>query len=200
MLHKLLFYPIAVVLVATLLTGCVEAVVGSGAMVATATVEERGIKGAANDVLTHAHITELWLTHSEKMYIHLGVSVVEGRALLTGKVADPQLRLDAVRLAWQARGIREVINEIVVADTGSVGEYARDSWVTTQLVTKLLFDGEIRAINYKVETVAGTIFLMGIAQNQTELDRVANHARNIPYAQRVVNYVRIKDQPARDRT
>jgi osmotically-inducible protein OsmY len=200
MLGKLPFGFVAVMLFANLLTGCVGAAVGGGAMVTTAAVEERGIKGAANDLLTHAHIAELWLTHSEKMYTSLGISVVDGRALLTGKAAEQQMRLDAVRLAWQATGIKEVINEIAVTGEGGVRQYARDSWVTTQLMSKLLFDGEVRAINYSVETVAGTIYLMGVAQDQTELDRVANHARNIPYAQRVVNYVRVKDDPARNKT
>ena len=120
--------------------------------------------------------------------------------MLTGKVRTHRMRLDAVRLAWQAKGIEEVINEIVVTDKGGVGEYARDAWVTTQLMGRLLFDGEVRAINYSIETVAGTVYLMGIAQNRTELDRVTNHARNIAYVRRVVNYVRLKDDPARNRT
>ena len=116
MLNKLRLGPIAVMLVATLLTACVGAVVGGGAVVATATVEERGLKGAANDLLTRAHITKLWLNHNEEMYTSLGLSVIEGRALLTGKVRTRRMRLDAVRLAWQATGIKEVINEIVVTD------------------------------------------------------------------------------------
>lgn len=200
MLNKLHLGPIAVMVVATLLTACVGAVVGGGAMVATASVEERGLKGAASDLLTRAHIAELWLTHNEEMFTSLGLSVIEGRALLTGKVRTHRMRLDAVRLAWQAKGIEEVINEIVVTDKGGVGEYARDAWVTTQLMGRLLFDGEVRAINYSIETVAGTVYLMGIAQNRTELDRVTNHARNIAYVRRVVNYVRLKDDPARNRT
>ncbi len=200
MLNKLRFSSVAVMLIATLLTACVEAVVGGGAMVATATVEERGLTGAAKDLLTRAHITELWLTHSEEMYTNLGSSVVEGRALLTGKVRTHRMRLDAVRLAWRAKGIKEVINEIVVTEKGGVREYARDAWVTTQLMGRLLFDGEVRAINYSIETVDGIVYLMGIAQNQIELDRVTNHARNIAYVLRVVNYVRFKDDPARNKT
>jgi osmotically-inducible protein OsmY len=34
---------------------------------------------------------------------------------------------------------------------------------------------------------------MGIAQSQAEVDRVRNHARQLSYVRRVVNYVRIKD-------
>ena len=48
------------------------------------------------------------------------------------------------------------------------------------------------AINYSVETVNGTIYLIGIAQNQEELDRVIAHARTIEYVRKVVDHVRVK--------
>ena len=99
MLNKLSIGSVAVMLGAMLLTGCVGAAVGGGAMVATATLEERGLKVAATDLLTRAHINDLWLTHNEEMYTSLGSSVIEGRALLTGKVRTHQMRLDAVSIA-----------------------------------------------------------------------------------------------------
>ena len=52
-------------------------------------------------------------------------------------------------------------------------------------------------VNYSIETINGVIYVMGIAQSQDELDRVVNHARNISGVQRVVSYVRLKDDPKR---
>jgi hypothetical protein len=48
-------------------------------------------------------------------------------------------------------------------------------------------------VNYNVDCVGGTIYLMGVAQNKAELQRVIDHARDIPYVRQVVSYVRIKD-------
>jgi osmotically-inducible protein OsmY len=110
------------------------------------------------------------------------------------------MRLDAIRLAWQANGVREVINEIKVSDKGGISAYARDSWVTAELKARLLFDKKVQSINYSVETVDGTVYLMGIAQNRDELDRVQSYARTLAYVKQVVSYVRMKGDPRRGAT
>ena len=189
---------IAVALVVGLsgiLQGCVGAAVGAGAVITTATVEERGLKAAAKDTLTSLRINELWLEHSEEMFRRVGLAISEGRVLLTGQVRTQQMRLDAVRLTWRALGVREGINEIQVTEKGGVGQYLRDSWVTTRLLGTLMFDKKVISINYSVETVGGIVYLMGIAQNRDELNRVTNHARNLSYVRKVVSYVRLKDDP-----
>ena len=43
----------------------------------------------------------------------------------------------------------------------------------------------------------GTVYLMGIAQNQAELNRVKNHARGLDYVRRVISHVRLKKPPMR---
>jgi hypothetical protein len=54
----------------------------------------------------------------------------------------------------------------------------------------------VQSINYTVETVGGTVYLMGIGQNQHELDRAINHARTTKYVKNVVSYVRLRGEPA----
>ncbi len=180
--------------------GCTGVVVGSGAVVAGAALEERGLKGAATDTLTHTRVSEQILDFNADLYRRVGIEVNEGRVLLTGQVKSQQARLDAVRLAWRAPGVKEVINQIQVTDKGGITDYARDSWVTTQLVGKLLIDRDVQSINYNVETVGGVVYLIGIAQNQAELDRVTNHARNLSYVRKVVSFVRLKNDPRRNKS
>ncbi|HET8725995.1 MAG TPA: BON domain-containing protein, partial [Alphaproteobacteria bacterium] len=139
-------------------------------------------------------INDLWLKESLDLYSSLGLSVNEGRVLVTGQVPTPEARVTAIRLVWQVDGVREVINEVAVAESDGISGYARDAWITTQLRTRLTFDTSLRAINYSVETVGGTIYLMGVAQDQAELDRVIAHARQIPYVRQVISYVRMKDE------
>jgi len=187
-------------LAALQLQGCASAVIGAGATVATAASEERGLVGAARDTETRIEINSLWLDCNEEMYRKVNLSVIEGRVLLSGIVPTQQMRVDAVRLAWQAKGVKEVINEIEVNDRAGIGTFARDSWITAELKTRLLFDRQVQSINYSVETVDGTVYLMGIAQDSGELDRVQSYARNLAYVRKVVNYVRLKDDPKRNRT
>ena len=94
----------------------------------------------------------------------------------------------------------EVINEIKVTKSESVGEYLHDVWLAQTLRNDLLFDSRVRSINYNVDCVAGTIYLMGVAQNQAELQRVIDHARDISYVRNVISFVRLKNDPARQQT
>jgi osmotically-inducible protein OsmY len=190
----------ALLALASALSGCVGVAVTGGATAATAAAQERGFKGTVDDTVIRARINDLWLQHSTDLFQNVGLQVTEGRVLLTGKVKDPQLRLDAVKLAWQAQGVSEVINEIQVTEEGGIGSYARDTAISTELKSRLLFDKQVSSINYSIETVGQIIYLMGIAQDQAELDRVVNHARNIAYVRRVVSYVKLKDDPTRKRS
>lgn len=165
--------------------------VTAGAATAVAASEERGLGGAISDTAIEAQINALLLQHDFETFRNVSVHVYEGRVLLAGLVEKSQMRVDAVRLVWQVDGIKEVINEIEVSDQGGVEAYARDVWISTQLRTKLLLDKEIKSINYSVETVDATVFLMGFGRSAEELARVEAHARNLSYVRRVVSYVRV---------
>jgi osmotically-inducible protein OsmY len=179
-------------LIALLLGGCVGVAAGAGATVGVAAYQERGIETAAKDLNLEAQIVKLWLQQDEMLTLKLGVEAYEGRILLTGVVEDPQMRADAVRLAWKVIGVREVINEIQVTSDSGLVDLARDSWITTQLKGKLTLDNKVLAINYAIETVNGIVYLIGIAQNQGELDRVIAHSRTIAYVRQVISHVRVK--------
>jgi osmotically-inducible protein OsmY len=168
---------------------------GAGAGVGVAAAQERGVSGAFNDTDIRLQINHLWFQHDLKLYREINLQVQEGRVLLTGTVEQPETRVDAVRLAWQADGVREVINEIEVTDETTLTDAARDVRISTEIKSKLLLDAEIYSINYSIEVVNQVLYLMGVAQDQAELDRVKAHARNIPYLRRIVDYVRLKGEP-----
>jgi osmotically-inducible protein OsmY len=176
------------------LSGCLAGIlVGAGAGVGVAASEERGLGGAASDSRIEADINDKWIHTSMEIENDVSLTIHEGRVLLTGTVPTPDLRVQAVRLVWEVAGVREVNDEIKVgADDAGFGSYARDVAISTELRTKLLFDSKIQSINYSVETVSGTVYLMGVAQSQDELDRVTSYARNISHVDRVVSYVRLK--------
>lgn len=173
--------------------GCAPLVVGGAAVGATVAAQERSVGSAAKDTALHTEIARRLLQSDRQIYQKVDISVDEGRVLLTGLVPTPQDRIEAARIAWQADGVAEVINEIEVKDKSTVSDAARDAAITGQLRSRILFDGDVRSVNYTIDTVNGRVFLLGVAQSQTELDRVIAHAREIPYVRAVVPYVRIKD-------
>lgn len=185
---------LGMLVVATLaVAGCAPLAVGGlvgGTAVAAS--EERGIGGFVSDIEIQAQINKLWFEYSVDLQTRLDMTVDLGRVLLTGKAKDAQQRLDAVRLAWQAHGVKEVINEIKIDEgKSSLLDDAKDTWISTQIRGRITFDLAIKSQNYTIDTVDRVVYLMGIAKDQTELDAVLQVARSVPGVQRVVNYVRL---------
>src|SRR5690606_36345187 len=91
------------------------------------------------------------------------------------------------------KGVKQVINEIRVSEEGGgLVSYARDTWISTRLRTAITLDRDVLSINYNIDTVQGTVYLMGVAQSQKELNRVIEIARTIPDVKQVVSYVKLR--------
>jgi osmotically-inducible protein OsmY len=178
--------------------GCTPAgiIVGGAATAGVVAAQERSVGAAIDDLAIRTEINHYLFQADEKLFSAVSIDVIEGRVLLTGHVPKPEDRVEAVRLAWQAAGVKEVLNEIQVTEKGGIGNYLRDVAIANELRADLLFDGAILSINYNVEVVNQVVYLIGIAQDQVELDAVIAHARAIRYVERVVSHVRLKgDEP-----
>ncbi len=165
--------------------------IGGAAGAGAAATQEGGIRRAVNDFKIQAQINDLWFKYSVEAFGQLDMTVNQGRVLLTGTVQDPDHRVEAVRLAWQPKGVKQVINEIRIAQSEGMKGFARDAWIATQLRTKLTFDRDVQSINYSIDTVQGIVYLIGVAQHQEELDKVIETARTISGVQQVVSYVKL---------
>ncbi|MCB1783629.1 MAG: BON domain-containing protein [Alphaproteobacteria bacterium] len=179
-----------------LLSSCVGLAAGAGATVGVAAAQEGGLSRAASDARIQAQINDLWFRYNVDMFRKLDMTVTEGRVLITGIVQDPQHRVEAVRLAWQPEGVKQVINEIKVADSEGIVGFAKDTWITTRLRAAITFDKHVNSINYSIDTVQGTVYLMGFAQNQQELNHVIDVARTIENVRQVVSYVKLVGTPS----
>lgn len=188
---------IALLATAPALSGCVGMVIGAGATAGVAASEERGMEGAAEDAKIRIAINEAWFRHNVDMYSKVTLAISEGRVLLTGTVPTEQVRDDAVRLTWQVAGVREVYNELLISESSGLIDGARDLRIQQEIKSRMLFDKEISNINYTVDVTDGTVYLLGIAQSETELNRVIGHAREVSAVKNVINYVRLKTDPRR---
>ena len=162
-----------------------------------AVAEERTVADAIDDLTIRAALNDVFIREDARLYRAVSFSVVEGRVLLKGSVPTPQDRERALGLAKGVAGVREVIDELQVDAGAGARAYMRDTWISAQLKTRLVLDLAVLHINYDVETVNGVVYLIGIAQDEEELERVVAHARDIPGVRRVANHVTVKDHPRR---
>jgi len=166
-------------------------VAGSGAALGVGAAREGGLRSTAKDIQIKALISDQWFKYDLNTFSKLNITVNQGRVLLTGVVQNSNDRVEAVRLAWQVEGVDQVINEIRIADSEGVSGYVKDQWITTRLRSALTFNKNIQSINYSIDTVNGTVYLMGVAQDETELDHAIEEARVIPNVRQVVSYVKM---------
>ena len=183
-----------------MLSGCVGAAIGAAAVGTGAIAsKETTIGTEVDDTKIYWQIKGLYLNHdAQDLIAGVNVKVIEGRVNLTGKVKSLDTSISAVKLAWQPVGVKEVINEIQIIKNSSLKEIAKSKWIKTQLFTKLATGKGIRSLNYSTEVVNGTVYLMGIAQDTTELNTVTKIASTIKGVKKVVSHVRIKNDPSRE--
>ncbi len=180
-----------------LVTGCLAPlVIGGGAAVGTLAVREKGVTGTMSDSQISMVIKAKLYSYNTDLHARVTVNVEGGEVLLTGSVQNQEWPIEAERIAWEASGVKKVLNNIEVVDNDDIGVgiYAKDSWITTQLKSKLLFGDDIRSINYSIKTVGGVAYIMGIAQSKEELDKVLEIASKTSGVTKVVNYTKVRGE------
>lgn len=191
--HK--FYRTSVGLIGSLalLTACEPvAIGGAGAGVVDVATQDRGIKGTLSDTNIRTKIDALWLQKSGSLFANVGLAVQNGQVLLTGSVLTPETRAEAARLAWEVRGVTAVFNEIKVGEPHSFKDASNDVWISTKVRSALVATENIHSNNYSVTTFNGVVYLMGIAQNQQELNRAINVITNIKGVRKVISHMIVK--------
>lgn len=179
-----------------LLTSCAPVIIGAGALVGTLATREKGVSGTLSDSQMSTLIKTKIYSFSPDLHAQVGVNVQDAEVLLTGTVQDTQWQIEAERLAWEVKGVKQVDNHIQGPEDSESASTIKDSWITTQIKTNLLFKDEVRSLNYSIKTVNGIVYIMGMAQTQAELDYVTKKASTIDGVKKVLCYARLKDEPS----
>ena len=98
---------------------------------------------------------------------------------LTGKVDDPEEKLKLTKVAWETEGVRSVRNDIKIKEEFNFKQSAKDILITSQLRTALIFNKEIKATNYQIDTYKKKIYIYGIASSKNEKDLVIQKSKEI---------------------
>lgn len=167
----------------------------AAAVTGISAAQEGGLSRAYTDTKIKVLINEAWFNYDVDAFRKLSTTINHGRVLVTGVVQDPAQRVEAVRLVWQVPGVTQVMNEIRVAESTGVTGFVKDAWITSRLRGSLTLDREVQSINYSIDTVQGIVYLMGVAQDQAELNQVIEAARTISGVKQVVSYVKLAGEP-----
>jgi osmotically-inducible protein OsmY len=189
--------PFAIVFAAPLaLGGCAGALVVGGLAAAGGAgyeaASERGVNGSYSDYSIKSGIENAWNNAGPDFFNDFSVTVYDRDALLTGDARDEGTKQRAFELASQIPGIQHIYNEVEVASAQNGWDSAQDAWISAQLRKDLILEQGVRSDNYTIETANSSIYLMGSARSQEELDKATYLARYVPGVRRVVSYVEIR--------
>lgn len=187
--YKQLFISLNLLIIAAFgLNGCAGALVGVSTAAIAASSTEKGFSTAVSDTVIKTKTADLYLQTDIDLFEAISVSVNDGSVLLTGNIETFEKKLLATQLAWEVNGVREVINEVSVAEGKGIKDIAKDLAAAAELRAKLITDGDVSSLNYTIDVVNGTVYLSGIARTDEEREKVISHARGLRYAKKVIDY------------
>ena len=139
-----------------------------------------------DDSIMQQHILAKLVLTDKKHFLKIGVKVLDGRIFLTGKVDDPEDKLQITKLAWETNGARSVKNDIKIREEFNFKVSAKDALITSQLRVAMIIDKEIKNSNYKIDTYKKNIYIYGIASNEEERRKVINEAKEVLDVEKVI--------------
>ena len=167
-------------LIFLILSGCVgissKGIFGTGVSVA---LDPRSLGTQIDDSVMQKNLTARLILRNKRHLLSVNIKVLDGRIFLTGKVNDPEEKLQITKLAWETKGARSVKNDIKLKEDFNFKQSAKDLLITSQLRTALIFNKEIKATNYQIDTYKKKIFIYGISLTEDERKEVINEAKEI---------------------
>ena len=171
---------IIIVLIGIILSGCVgvssQGIFGTGVSIA---LDPRTVGTQIDDSIMHKNLTGKIVIKDKKYLLSVKSKVLDGRIFLTGKVDNPEEKLQLTKLAWEIKGARSVRNDIKIKEEFNFKRSAKDILITSQLRTALIFNKNIKATNYQIDTYKKKIYVYGIALTSEEKDLVISEATEI---------------------
>jgi osmotically-inducible protein OsmY len=186
-----------VIFISLLLTSCIgnfsSTVFGVGVNIS---LDPRSPGLYLDDKLAETLIMKKIVQNNYKQ-VFLNVKVIDGTAILSGRVEKAEDKLKMTKFAWETAGIKAVRNDIVIADETSFKQRAKDLLISSQLSAALLINKKINSRNYNLETINGKIYIYGMAKTTAELEEVVKEAKLIPDVVEIVPSIILADNLSR---
>ena len=174
------FRILTLLLIILFLSGCIgvssKGIFGTGVSVA---LDPRSLGTQIDDSIMEKNLSARLVLMDKKYFLSIKSKVLDGRVFLTGKVDNPEEKLQITKMAWETEGARSVRNDIKIKEKFNFQQSAKDILITSQLRTALILNKEIKATNYQIDTYKKKIYVYGIALTSDEKELVVNEAKEI---------------------
>ncbi len=163
---------------------------GTGVSIA---FDPRSVGTQIDDSIMEKNFTARMLLKDKKYLFAINTKVIDGKFFLTGKVENPEEKLQLTKLAWETLGVRSVRNDIKIKEEFNFKQSAKDLLITSQLRAAIILNKKIKATNYQIDTYKKKIFIYGIAITNDEKDEVIKEAKEILDVEEVIASIILVD-------
>jgi osmotically-inducible protein OsmY len=184
---------VGLVVMCSVLTGCSSWIptvanngINYGINVGRAISADRSLFNVLDDLSIKNTINNALL--DEALILDISTDVYQGMVMLTGSVKDATTRQKAEDLARKVDGVRELYNDIQVADEVWFKSLPTDLFIEGTLAARMVLAPDLTSVNYQLRAANGVVYVMGIAKSRAELDQVIALARESG-ARRIVSHV-----------
>ena len=186
------------IFIGIIISGCEgvgsKGIVGTGVSVA---FDPRTVGTQIDDSIMQKTISTKILAKDKKFFLNVKTKVLDGRIFITGKVDNPEEKLQITKLAWETKGARSVRNDIKIKEQFNFQQSSKDILITSQLRTALLFNKLTKSSNYTIDTINGKIYVFGIAMTKNEKEKVISEAGQIHGVKDVIPSIYLVEELSR---
>ena len=174
---------ITILLVASLLTGCVAAVIGGAGGAALMGADRRTIGTVTEDrgieIKAASRISDKYPD------AHINVNSYNRMVLVTGEVVSNTARGEIEKIARAVENVRGIYNELAVVGNSALSSRTNDTYLTGKIKARFVDGQKFNAVHVKVVTEAGNVYLLGMVSRK-EADDATEIARTTGDVQKVV--------------
>ena len=182
------------------LTACVGSssggVFGTGVSIA---LDPRTLGTQIDDSIMQKNLFARLAFADKKYLVKISVKVLDGRIFLSGKADEPEEKLLITKMAWETKGARSVKNNISIKQKFSFKNVATDVLITSQLRAALIFNKNVKAANFNIDTINQKTYVFGIAHNEDEKKEIIQEAKQIVDLKELVTSILMVSDLSRQR-
>ena len=182
------------------LTSCVgsstSGIFGTGVSIA---LDPRTLGTQIDDSIMQKNLFARLALTDKKYLVKISVKVLDGRIFLSGKADEPEEKLLITKMAWETKGARSVKNNISIKQKFSFKNVAADILITSQLRAALIFNKNVKAANFNIDTINQKTYVFGIAHNEDEKKEIIQEAKQIVDLKELVTSILMVSDLSRQR-
>ena len=195
-LKKIIIVLFLIVLLGACVGSSSSGIFGTGVSIA---LDPRTLGTQIDDSIMQKNLQARLALTEKKYLVKISTKVLDGRIFLGGTVDEPEEKLKITKLAWETKGARSVKNNIAIKKKFSFKNSATDILITSQLITFLILNKNVKAANFNIDTINQKIYVFGIAHDENEKKEIIQEAKQIVDVQEIVTSILMVSDLSRQR-